>query len=93
MRVRLEMRTAITGAGWQTFIQSIPPRRLERAASVSISTLPTKDDVATALSEEDYDRSPWDDSDEAVGFRNRIEGWLGDCPGAVGDPSPPAAST
>lgn len=49
-------------------------RGLRRAFRQNVSNLPTKQQVAVALNQTPYDRSPWDRL--AAGFRNRVEGWL-----------------
>lgn len=50
-------------------------RALQRTIGAGISTLPDKDDVATAMTQGNYDASPWDADRDTTGFRNWLEGW------------------
>lgn len=55
----------------------LPGPGLKRFFGRVVPTLPTAQDVATALEEEVfYDTPPYDCSPFTVGFRNRIEGWV-----------------
>ena len=70
MQVRLvqDPRTGI--------LNSIEPRPIERAGGqdARFRTLPREAHVATALSQNIYDQSPWNQS--AIGHRNVLEGWI-----------------
>jgi tyrosinase len=53
---------------------SIPPRQIQRAAAIRVSTLPRSAHVRAALEHDRYDRDPWDSS--VVSHRNLAEGWV-----------------
>ena len=53
---------------------SIPPRPIQRAAGVQVTTLPQSAHVRAALGNDRYDRDPWDSS--VVTHRNLVEGWV-----------------
>ena len=67
--------------GWRVLVDAdangqlrATDRGLRRAFARSASTLPRKDQVATALDLDTYDASPW--STASPGFRNQVEGWV-----------------
>jgi len=53
---------------------SVPPRQIQRAAGVRVSTLPRSADVRAAVDNGRYDHDPWDTS--VVTHRNVVEGWV-----------------
>jgi tyrosinase len=68
-------------AGW-TVVNSAgadTPMPLQRSFGTTswARTLPTTEEVRTALEVTPYDESPWDDSSTTGGFRNHLEGWFG----------------
>lgn len=49
---------------------------LRRQFGATVSTLPTQEDLALALAEAYYDTPQFNSSPYAIGFRNRLEGWI-----------------